>query len=88
MFVRLTVSVLVNKILLETKIPSLIFCFLVYILPYLLTPGPHYEQRLLTAALGVHLPEMWPSVSVYPGPWPVVSPEGLVVVIPGGQHQT
>ena len=59
MFVSLTVSILVNKILLETKIPSLIFCFLVYILPYLLTPGPHYEQRLLTAALGVDLPEMW-----------------------------
>ena len=55
-------------------------------MPYLLTPRPHYEQRLLTAALGVHLPEMWPSVSVYPGPWPVVSPEGLVVVIPGGDY--
>ena len=54
-------------------------------LPHLLTPRPHDEQRLLAAAFSVHLPEVLAVILVF-----IIilcSPEFLVVVIPGGDHQ-
>ena len=55
------------------------------IFPHLLTLRPQDKQRLLAAALGVHLPAIMPVILVFA--IILCSPEFLIVVIPGGDYQ-